>query len=515
MGFQLRLDTLSAGRLVSFSNVAIIFFLFCLVRLVQSLLKRTSLPPLPPGPPRIPLIGNVFNMPKEKAWETFANWRSSYGDVVSLNGLGQHVIILNSYEAVHSLLDKKGTLYAHRPEFRMLLLGGLGNLILAMSNTPAFRYRRKLIHQSFGTPSATTAYYSGIEAEVRRLIKGLFEAPSEFKDHIEHASSGIILRAAYGFVNVPQSLTSEIEAGMGMLSEAAIPTAYLINFIPWMRHLPSWLPGTGFRRLANNMNKTLVGVSDTAFNMVKQNMTQGSVEASYTSRLIEKGEDDEIVKWTAIQLYGGIAGTVIGFFKAMTLYQDAQARAQQEIDTVIGNDRLPSFSDRGELPYCEALILEVFRWHCVAPNGVPHRLLEDDIYQGMRIPAGSFVIPNAWGISKDPSLYKDPDKFEPLRFLSDGGFSEQAPEQDPRAYVFGHGRRVCAGQALAEASMFLEMVTVLSLFNISRYVDAEGVIDEPSTEMLPGLISFPCPFNCSIKPRNAAAEALLRANIME
>lgn len=53
----------------------------------------------------------------------------------------------------------------------------------------------------------------------------------------------------------------------------------------------------------------------------------------------------------------------------MTLYPEAQRRAQEEIDRVIGPDRLPTFADRDALPYVEALVTEVLRWNPVAPLG--------------------------------------------------------------------------------------------------------------------------------------------------
>jgi cytochrome P450 len=53
----------------------------------------------------------------------------------------------------------------------------------------------------------------------------------------------------------------------------------------------------------------------------------------------------------------------------MLLFPEVQARAQQELDEVIGHDRLPSLNDRDKLPYLNALVLEVIRWHTVAPIG--------------------------------------------------------------------------------------------------------------------------------------------------
>lgn len=51
----------------------------------------------------------------------------------------------------------------------------------------------------------------------------------------------------------------------------------------------------------------------------------------------------------------------------MTLYPEVQRKAQQEIDVVIGNDRLPTLEDRGQLPYLCALVSEVYRWMPVVP----------------------------------------------------------------------------------------------------------------------------------------------------
>ena len=53
----------------------------------------------------------------------------------------------------------------------------------------------------------------------------------------------------------------------------------------------------------------------------------------------------------------------------MILYPDVAQKAQAEIDTVVGQDRLPSFADRERLPYINAIVLEVMRWHSVTPIG--------------------------------------------------------------------------------------------------------------------------------------------------
>jgi Cytochrome P450 len=96
------------------------------------------------------------------------------------------------------------------------------------------------------------------------------------------------------------------------------------------------------------------------------------------------------------------------FILAMTLYPHVLAKAHEEIDTVIGNHRLPTFADRPSLPYIECIMSECLRWAVPVPLSesqlfpvvlpfsrlppdIPHLLMRDDIYRGMLIPKGSLV----------------------------------------------------------------------------------------------------------------------------
>jgi cytochrome P450 len=76
----------------------------------------------------------------------------------------------------------------------------------------------------------------------------------------------------------------------------------------------------------------------------------------------------------------------------MLHYPDTMAKGQAELDRVIGRDRLPEFDDMSSLPYLNALIKETMRWRTIAHMGVPHSLMEDDVYEGKVIPKGTTVI---------------------------------------------------------------------------------------------------------------------------
>jgi cytochrome P450 len=70
---------------------------------------------------------------------------------------------------------------------------------------------------------------------------------------------------------------------------------------------------------------------------------------------------------------------------------------------------------------------------------------------------------------RDPKAYKDPESFEPARFLG------VAPEQDPSVCVWGFGRRICPGRFLAENSAFSFILLALSTLSISKVVDGTGI----------------------------------------
>lgn len=80
----------------------------------------------------------------------------------------------------------------------------------------------------------------------------------------------------------------------------------------------------------------------------------------------------------------------------MAKYPEIQKKGQDSIMAVLGPNRLPNFEDRPSIPYLEAMYMETLRWRIVTPLAVPHRVTEDDVYNGYLIPAGTVIIPNTW-----------------------------------------------------------------------------------------------------------------------
>jgi cytochrome P450 len=243
-------------------------------------------------------------------------------------------------------------------------------------------------------------------------------------------------------------------------------------------------------------------------------MAAGTAEPSFTAHLLEDSptlttEQEHEIKWSAASLYSGGADTTVAsihaFFLAMILNPDVVRKAQAEIDAVVGQDRLPGFADRQRLPYINAIVLEVMRWHSVTPTGAPHRVMEDNIHEDYMIPKGALIIANVWFMAHDPQVYPDPFKFNPERFLG------PEPQQDPRDIFFGFGRRICPGRVLADSSLFISCAMALAVFDITKY-SKDGIVVEPVVEQTTGTISHPKPFKCIIKPRSPKALDLIKAD---
>jgi len=189
--------------------------------------------------------------------------------------------------------------------------------------------------------------------------------------------------------------------------------------------------------------------------------------------------------------------TLIIFILAMVLHPEVQARAQAEIDEVVGTDRLPDLDDRDSLPYIEAIYRETLRWKPVVPTAIQHATTEEDVYNGHYIPKKALVIPNVWAMTQNPDKYPSPSSFNPSRFLdAEGNLIGDEP-----SYVFGFGRRICPGRHLAKDSVWLAMVRILSMFRIEKTTDATGNMVEPNPEWTTGITSYPKAFPCRVVPR--------------
>nr|BED43019.1 cytochrome P450 monooxygenase [Trametes versicolor] len=477
--------------------------------------------PLPPGPRPLPFIGNLFDMPTKHIAPALREMGSRYGELTYLNMLGQPIIILNSYEAAIGLLEGRSANTSDRPRLVMAELTGYMYEFAVQGYTQEWRIRRRLFH-TFFQPSAIPQYHPVHVRECRRFLHRLLATPEDFLSLARHVFSATIMDVVYGITVTERDdpYVSLAQKATIIFSSIVVPGQYLVEVLPFLKHVPSWLPGAGFKRQAKQWSKTISAARNTAYDATLDAF--GAARPSIVTSLVENAmsdhgnvspQDDEHFRDITGLAYLTGADTSLyatqAMFLAMVLNPDVQKKGQQELDTVVGPDRLPEFSDRDALPYINAVVKEIIRWHSVVPLGVSHRVMVEDEYKGFRIPAGTILVPNAWAMSRDDQAYPEPDAFIPERFMKDGTYGSDV--RDSETYQFGFGRRICPGRHFANDALFITVASVLHAFNIEPPLgpDGEPVQIAPNIN-LDSFLSYPEKFECRITPRSGKAEALIR-----
>ncbi|KAI0714199.1 CyP450 monooxygenase [Cerioporus squamosus] len=480
---------------------------------------------LPPGPRHIPIVGNVLDMPQTHFGREFAELSKKYGDVIHLDLLGQSMVVLGSLQAASDLMEKRSTNYSDRPSSVMVDLCGFEWLTVLKQYGVEWRHHRRAFHQYFNPE--TLPDYEPVQIKVTRdLLRRMLEHPEDLSVLLKLGFGATVMRIAYGLdvVDADNEYYKMLERIAEIGGEIAKPGRFPVEALPVLRHLPPWMPGAGFKRFAAAARREMIYSVNRLFDVAKAAMDRGEAEASMVARFFDNVASDDkqfknaetMMKEVTATTYAAGADTtnaaVAAFFLAMALHPEVQLRAQKELDTVVGTSRLPEFSDRASLPYIEALVKELLRWHVVLPIGVPHRVVADDEYRGHLIPSGATILVNVWAFSRDPAVYPDPETFNPERFLQNGRLHVEG--QDPANFAFGFGRRVCPGRLFGEASLFILCASILSVFSIGAPLDKDGrPVDVKNTAPTNQMVARPEVPKYTIRPRFPQGERLVLQSV--
>ncbi|KAJ7366935.1 cytochrome P450 [Mycena albidolilacea] len=502
---------------MDYNSLAVFALVIVLLKFFHKLLGAKQHPPFPPGPPPRLLVGNFRDLPTKLPWLTYTEWGLQYGNLVHANALGQHIFIVNSVKTANELFEKRSHIYSDRPVIPMIELMEWDFNVGLMPLGDRWRQHRRMFQQHFRRDLSRN--YRPVQMKkAHQLLQGLLESPQDFRELLKTVAAASIMATVYGYDVKPSNdrFVALSENAVQKLSESFFPGAVAVNTFPILRYLPSWMPGAGFQRFAAECRQITQEMRQAPFDFVKQNIRDGVDSKSVVAKLLGASQargrsDDEVIQEMAATAYAAGADTTVSilgsFFLAMAVHPDVQKKAQIEIDTIVGPHRLPEFEDRPSLPFVEALFREVFRWRPVLPLGVAHATTADDIYNGYFIPKGATVIANIWAMTRDESIYSEPDRFSPDRFFTADGMLNS----DDTVLSFGFGRRICVGRHNADAIVWAAIVSVLSTFNIAPAKDANGNEIEIDANYSDGLVSHAQAFACSITPRSNTAKNLVQA----
>ncbi|XP_072035591.1 cytochrome P450 2U1-like [Amphiura filiformis] len=174
---------------------------------------------------------------------------------------------------------------------------------------------------------------------------------------------------------------------------------------------------------------------------------------------------------TLVQLFVAGTETTSTTMRWILLYlianPDIQLRVQNEIDHVVGRNRLPRLADKSQMPYTQATIHDVQRISSVPIMGLPHMASRDTTVKGYTIPQGSIVVPNIFKVDHDPVAWNQPWELKPERFIDENGTFCPSENVMP----FSVGRRSCIGENLAKMELFIFVSHLLHQFTFKKPKD--------------------------------------------
>ncbi|KAK7052015.1 putative cytochrome P450 [Favolaschia claudopus] len=466
-------------------------------------------PGLPPGPPTLPLLGNLHRFPKESPHYKFTEWARTYGGIYSLKVGPGTVIVLTDAAAVKELMDKRSGSTADRPPMHVadVVAGGLNMALSRYSES--WRTLRKTAHTIL-TPQACTKHLPIQLAEASQLLHDILCRPEAFYTHIRRYANSVILSVLYG-KRAPRYESRETTAFFEaqrewhlVLEPGATPP---IDLIPILKYVPErWAKWKQDCAKTRQMQRTLYfGLLDETKERLGQGEENGCFMEEILARQVEFGMNREMMGYLGGVLIEGGSDTTSFYLQSLILalvaYPDAQRKAQEEIDRVVGGHRMPTLDDLEEMPYIRAMILENHRFRPVAPLHIPHRALNDEEC-----------------IYCITELYDDPENLIPERYLlNENGTKPGADGSDLRPNLpFGVGRRVCPGIHLAQNSININTMNFVWAFNFTPDTDTQGnpiLLD--MFDYHKGIGTGPRSFRCKITPRSAEKADIIEREFLE
>ncbi|XP_077219055.1 p-coumarate 3-hydroxylase-like [Tasmannia lanceolata] len=473
-----------------------IIFLFLALKLYQRLRLR-----LPPGPRAWPLVGNLYDI--KPVWcRCFYEWSLIYGPIMSVWFGSTLNVVVSSSELAEEVLKEKDQQVADRPRNRASAKFSRDGADLIWADYgPHYVKVRKMCTLELFSPKRLEALRPIREDEVTAMIESIFRDctnPDKLgksmvvKNYLAGVAFNNITRLAFGkrFMNAEGEMDEQ-----GMEFKAIVANGFklgasltMAEHIPWVRWMFPLEEEAFAKHGARRDRLTKAIMDEHTLARQKSSAKQHFVDALLTLREEYDLSQDTIIGLLWDMMAAGTDTTVISVEWAMAEIiknPRVQQKAQEELDRVIGPDRIMFESDFPSLPYLSCITKEALRLHPPTPLMLPHKATTDVKIGGYDLPKGTNVTLNVWAMGRDPAHWKDPLEFRPERFLEE---DIDIKGRDFRLLPFGSGRRVCPG---AQLGINLVQSMLGHLLHHFSWAPQEGVRpEEKDMSENPGIVTF-------------------------
>ncbi|XP_039032524.1 cytochrome P450 CYP736A12-like [Hibiscus syriacus] len=435
---------------------------------------------LPPGPRALPIIGNLHMLGK-LPHQSLHHLAKRYGPIMSLKLGSIPTIVVSSPAAAELFLKIHDLVFSSRPKMQASEYLSYGSKGMNFTQYGSYwRTVRKWCTLHLLSASKVEEFAPVRKAHLRSLVESVkkSEVAGEVVDltrkvgeHIEDTMCQMIFGQDKddGF-----NLRSLIDQTMHLHGLFNIS-----DFIPYLAPLD--LQGIGRRLRRTNklldvvfekiIDEHVQGTDpnglkprkdfvDMMISMLNQPMNPHDEEEPY---IIERNNVKAILLDMTAASFDTSAVVIVWAFSEILRHPRVMIRLQQELEAVVGRNRLVEESDLSKLLYLDMVVKESMRLHPVAPFLVPRESMEDVIVDGYFIPKKSRILVNTWSMARDRSIWSaNAEEFLPERFI---GSNIDLRGHDFELIPFGSGRRGCPGMQLALITVRLVLAQLIHCFD--------------------------------------------------
>ncbi|OAE20191.1 hypothetical protein AXG93_3802s1040 [Marchantia polymorpha subsp. ruderalis] len=483
---------LSVSSTLQFSiGIAILWALVVLY--ITKFTKGSKKPRLPPGPPAWPVVGSLHLL-GQLPHRDMKDLADKYGPLMSLRLGSVQAVVVSSPEIARQFLKDQDQAFASRPLFSgpEIFNHKAQNLAWAPYG-PTWRLLRKICTVELFTAKRLKQFQNIRQEELLSTIQNILESGRGGKlvnmdEHMGSLTGNNITRMLFhrryfGSKGIPITALGEAKEFQHIIRELfRIGGAFIVSdYIPWLKRLDLG----GWRAQLKKIQVKYDAFVGNLIDEHRRNAKPLAESENFVDVLlsIQNSGVDGRPTITDVQIGQLIADMILGgtdtssvamvwTLTALMKYPEVRRKLREEVDSVVGTERLVDESDLPQLKYLQAVVRESFRCHPVGAFLLPHESLCDTVVAGYDIPRNTRIFVNLFAIYNDPQVWQNPQAFRPERFLNSfvdvkGAHFELIP--------FGSGRRMCPGINLA--LLFIEL-TVAQLIHTCDFSLPPGVSPE-------------------------------------
>ncbi|KAL0074579.1 hypothetical protein J3Q64DRAFT_1777377 [Phycomyces blakesleeanus] len=444
---------------------------------------------IPVPPKKYLYFGHMLSLSEDPTAQV-NQWLKTYGPILHLTMGVQHWVVIADPLLASEIFVRNASKSSGRQRHiftHTIYADGAKGLSFTDSGKKWQKSRK--IAQSMLSPERIEKFSGVIESITDNVVDELAKAsnrdgsvcPLSF---VKLSTFSIMLKSLFGKTvdSIDDPLLQDVICIADGIVKYISPEQDIGSFIPSF----SWI--TKFSKQRKGM-ANVVKLRNVVLPKLVSEAAHGEVDCLVKQAYALKEEygldDDDLVSMMSDLLAAGGDPTSVSLTWLLLIlaqYKDVQQRVCYEIDAFVEqNGRLPSFSDRENVPYIRAVLLECIRFRSITNFGIPRFVTEDIECLGYFIPKNTVVMTSMHAMHMYPNNQTDADQFIPERFLGrtkTWAANSRANVQERDMYVFGWGRRICVGIHLVEVEVFNMCVRALGRYNIEIPMRQDGLVDD-------------------------------------